>query len=250
MQVYSDFIDNQDHPISIVTFKWKSSKNGYKLKNPVEYSSEHVNILFNSIKRNTSISFNFFCVTDDPTGINPNINVVNLWDKCKFLGGCYNRLYIFSKEMDKIFGNKILSIDLDCVITGNINNILLDNNDFKINTFENKNNKWKQIYNGALFLMKTGSRSQVWDEFDVAKSPQLMENLKKENVLIGSDQAWIQYKLGTKEKRFTNNDGIYDFSMLENKNILPENAKIVFFHGKNDPYISKKNINWVEKHWL
>ena len=236
--------------ITIITFKWKRLKKaGYKLKNPVEYSSNHVNILYKSIQRNTSLPFNFLCITDDDAYLLPEIKTIKLWDKCKNLGGCYNRLYIFSNDMQELVGNRFLCIDLDCVITGNINNLLLNNNDFMINSYENKNAKFQQIYNGALFIMNAGARSQVWSKFQFEKSALKMKKLKDDGVLIGSDQAWIQYVLGTNEKRFTKEDGIYDYSMLPDQKQLPNDAKIVFFHGNKDPQIEKNKIDWINSHW-
>jgi len=235
--------------ISIVTFKWKNPKTGYKLKNPVEYSAEHVNVLNNSIKRNTTLPFRFICVTDDPTDIDKDIEIIPLWNKCIDLGGCYNRLFMFSKQMKTILGDRFLTIDLDSVIVGNIDHILNRKEDFVINTFESKDNSWEQIYNGALMLMNAGSRNQVWEEFDFQKSPAIMDEFKNQKKLIGSDQAWIQFELGTGEARFTNADGVYDWSFLGKDKQLPDNASIVFLHGKRDPQIEKNNVSWVKENW-
>jgi len=239
-----------NEPISIVTFKWNNSKQGYKLKNPVDYGAEHVNILYASIKRNTTIPFNFLCVTDDPTGINTEINIINLWDKCKQLGGCYNRLYIFSDEIETLFGKRFISIDLDCVIVDNIDSILQKEGEFIINSFYNKGS-WEQKYNGGLIMMDSGSRSKVWETFDYIHSPMLMSEMKKQKKLIGSDQAWIQHVLGDHEKRFTpQDDGVYDYKSLKSSNnLLPSNAKIVFFPGKQDPKLLLDNVNWVKENW-
>ena len=236
--------------INIVTFKWKKPKTGYKLKNPLEYDADHVNILYASVKRNTTLPFQFFCVTDDKTGINPEITTIDLWDKCKELGGCYNRLFMFSKEMKSIFGKRFVTIDLDSTIVGNIDEILNKPGDFIINTFYNTGS-WGQIYNGGLMMMNTGSKSQVWETFDYNESPKLMASMKKEKKLIGSDQAWIQFTLGENESRFTpQQDGVYDFKSLnESNNSLPSNAKIVFFPGKKDPKLLRENIGWIKENW-
>jgi len=235
--------------ISIVTFKWKNNKEGYQLKNPVEYSSNHVNILYNSIKRNTTVPFKFICVTDDSTGINSNIKIIPLWNKCINLGGCYNRLFMFSKEMRSLFGERFISIDLDTVIVGNIDHILNKPGEFVINAFTGKNNNLDQVYNGALILMNSGSREQVWNDFDFINSARMLDQLKQQKKLVGSDQAWIQYKLGPNELVFTEKDGIYDWSLLGKDKKLPDNASIVFLHGKRDPQIEKDNIPWVKEHW-
>jgi len=234
--------------ISIVTFKWRKPSTGYKLKSPVEYSAEHVNILYKSVKRNTTIPFKFICVTDDPSGLNDEIQVIDLWDKYKNLGGCYNRLYIFSEEIKNLLGERFICIDLDCVIVDNIDTILTRKEDFIINKFISKGGH-NQIYNGGLIMMTAGTRKSVWEDFHPIKSLETLDRLRNEKNLVGSDQAWIQANLGENESMFTENDGIYDYSFLPDKK-LPENAKMIFFPGKVDPSQEKDKVEWIIKHWI
>lgn len=233
--------------INIVTFKWQKNKTGYKLKNPIDYDSEHVNVLYNSIKRNTTLPFNFFCITDDNTGLSKDIKYIPLWDKCRYLGGCYNRLYIFSYDMRKLIGKRLFIIDLDCVIVSNIDEILQRSEDFIINEYRVPNSTIKQKYNGGLVMMNAGCRQQVWDDFDPAVTPKILDPYRNEKLLQGSDQAWIQYKLGLGESTFTNEEGIYDYKQV--KNNLPFNASMIFFPGKQDPKIEKQNVSWINEHW-
>jgi len=233
--------------LSIITFKWKKNKTGYKLKNQIEYSSDHVNILFRSIKRTTDIKFNFFCITDDPLGLDKEINYIPLWNKHINLGGCYNRLYIFDKEISKLFGDRLLCIDLDCVIVGDISSLLKRTEDFVINKYLGKGNN-EQLYNGGLFLMTAGSRQKVWSDFHPVDSLKKLEDLRNQNKVLGSDQAWIQYCLGNNESIFDESDGVYDFSFLKDKRQLPDNAKIIFFPGRPDPSLYR-DIDWIQNNW-
>jgi len=233
--------------INIVTFKWKKPSTGYKLKNPVEYSAEHVNSLYKAVARNTTLPFKFTCVTDDASGIDKEINIIHLWDKYKSLGGCYNRLYIFSEEIKDILGERFICIDLDCVIVDNIDPILQRNEEFVINKFVSKGGH-NQIYNGGLILITAGSRKSVWTEFDPDKSLTILDKHRNEQNLVGSDQAWIQVILGNNETLFTELDGVYDYNFLPDRR-LPTNAKMIFFPGKVDPSQEKNKNEWVAKHW-
>jgi len=241
--------------ISIVVFKWKPVWNGvnvktklHKAKNPISYGSEHVNVLYHSIKRNTTVPFRFICVTDDPEGIDSNIEVVNLWDKCRHLGGCLNRMFVFDKSMASILGDRFVCIDLDCVIVSNIDNILNRTENFVINQFESKGSH-NQKYNGGLFLMSAGCRQQVWDLFDFNLSPATISDLHQTKNMVGDDQSWIQHILGDNEAIFTHNDGVYDYNFLNPKDTLPDNAKIILLPGKFDPSIEKNHISWIKDHW-
>jgi len=233
--------------ITIVSFKWKKDDSGYRL-NSGTYTADHVNKLFRSLKRNSTIPFRFVCVTDDKSGIDSDIEIIDLWDKCRNLGGCYNRLYIFSQDMKNIFGDRFLTIDLDCVVVGNIDSILTRNEDFLINKFIGKGNL-NQKYNGSLIMMNSGARETVWSRFNFDESAKYLDNIRTSRLLIGSDQAWIQTILGENEITFSDSDGIYDYSFLPDRQVLPDNAKIIFFPGRVDPSAQSEHVDWIKTYW-
>jgi hypothetical protein len=134
---------------------------------------------------------------------------------------------------------------LDCVITGNIDSILSRKEDFIINEF--RPNNQKQKYNGGLLSLVTGSRTQVWEEFNQTESTAILDDLRKNHGYVGSDQAWIQYVLGENQDIFTNQDGVYDFKQFYN--VLPADAKIILFPGKSDPSLAKEHAEWIKNHW-
>jgi hypothetical protein len=173
-----------------------------------------------------------------------------LWDDCKDLlnpnnvrkPSCYRRLKAFSKDFP--FENRIVSIDLDCVIVGNIDDILLRQEDFICL----KGTARKTAYNGGLWSLKVGSRPQVWEQFNPKTSP----NLIKSNDIIGSDQGWISYVLGKNESVYSIEDGVYCFRTdLNGKLKLSDNAKIIMFQGGKDPWDIdiKKKYYWVNQHY-
>lgn len=43
-----------------------------------KYGPEYVNKLYRGIKTNSTIPFKFYCVTDDASGLEEEINVVNI----------------------------------------------------------------------------------------------------------------------------------------------------------------------------
>jgi len=239
--------------ISVVCFKWNRSKEGMQLPSSIDqYGPEHVNILYHSIQRNTTVPHRFICVTDDPKGLHPDIEVVPLWDYCQYLGGCYNRLYIFSSEVADLFGPRFITIDLDCVIVGNIDHILNRTEDFVINEYDIKGNRHAthQYYNGGLIMMNAGAREEIWEDFDPLKTPQSIQTRKDRLEIIGSDQAWISHRLGEGEKTFTKEDGVYDYRKFVDRKVLPDNASIVMFPGKRDPMTEFRRIGWIQKYWL
>ena len=234
--------------IDIVCWKWEQE--GYRSK----FTHYHVNTLYSMISRNTTIPFRFSCITDVPEEIDPEIRIIDLWDDFKEIPNpnrlpgpsCYRRLKAFSEEAKGIIGQRILSIDLDCVITGNIDHVLSKTEDFICwgDTARNTH------YNGGLWLLTAGSRKNVYLSFNPNKSP---KKTKKAG-LVGSDQAWISYVLRGEDAKFTKDDGVYSFRndfYLKGVSDLPENACIVMFHGGHDPwdFDIKNNYAWVKEYY-
>jgi len=234
--------------LNIICWKWKPLE-GFR----TEFTAHHVNVLYNMVSRNTTIPFKFNCITDDGEGILPEVRIIPLWDDCKELlpntkkgdkPSCYRRLKVFAK--DAPFEDRVVSIDLDCVILGNIDHVLSRPEDFVCLQGTAK----RTPYNGGLWSLKVGSRPQVWEIFD----PQTSPNLVKKAMFIGSDQGWISYVLGPKEKTYSIKDGVYCFmrDFVKPKKIkLPSNAKMVMFQGNFDPWdVSvQEQYPWVSKYY-
>jgi hypothetical protein len=242
--------------LRVVCFKWKHQQ-GHRLQSLSvigEYTADHVNAMGRALEKYLTIPYEFICITDDPTGI--NYRTIPLWDKCRDLGGCYNRLYVFSEDMRDLIGDRFVCIDLDCVIVGNLDELFSREEDFIINHFYGKNPH--QFYNGGLFMMNAGARKQVWEEFqkDPEGNRDLMVARNKQRELLGTDQAWISHVLGRGEVTFTDDqDGVEVFHLLPNarspkrgKDILPR-SKLVLMAGKIDPTTEYRENIWIQEYW-
>ena len=75
-----------------------------------KYSSEDVNNLYKSLVRE---DFDYYCYTDDPSGIDPNINIINIPAK-PALKVWWNKLYMFNKDFP--LSGKTIFFDLDVYI--------------------------------------------------------------------------------------------------------------------------------------
>src|SRR5688572_14830399 len=106
--------------ISVVTFKW--SKRGYRST----FTSDNVNISRRNFARHYPYPHRFICVTDDPAGLDADVEYVPLWNDYADIANptwptgpsCYRRLKVFSEGFVQIAGDRILHIDLDMVFTG------------------------------------------------------------------------------------------------------------------------------------
>lgn len=255
---------------------WRWSNTGPKRKR-VAYTADHVNRFANMVRRNLSMPHEVVCVTDQPEGLDPSIRIVPLWDEgLREKGGCYVRLKAFSPEMQDIIGERFVSMDIDCVVTGPLDPLFDRDDEFVM---------WKNVgrgttYCGSMFLMTAGARRQVWDEFDVNDLELRTGKLDSSHPggrwvhpyaldtgnVIGSDQAWISAVLGPDEAMWTAADGVLSFKADVHPRYyrrrlikrdtpppaeLPEHSRVVFFHGREDP--SQAHIQracpWIETHW-
>ncbi len=232
---------------TFVCWKWEP-KEALHLKKQITFSHHHVNALYGMLKRFLHKPFRLICVTDNASGINPEIQCIPLWSTFRELGGCYVRLPAFRDAVRGIFGDSFFSIDLDVVILHDITSLVDDaetNSQFKI---------WgdthpRTPYNGSFFYMKTGCRAQVFENFNPRTSP--AEG--KRRGYVGTDQAWIAACLGRKEERWTTADGIFSYRVhfKEQKRKLQGNEKIVFFHGSSDPSKpdTQREASWMQEYW-
>lgn len=235
--------------ITFVTFKWRAPP-GYRST----FKGEHVDTLRRMVARHYPHPHRFVCVTDDASGITePDVECFELWGDFATVANpsgrknpsCYRRLRLFAKNPGAFLGERFVVLDLDCVITGDITPLVHRPEDFVI---------WKSAtsgnpYNGSMWMLTAGARPQVWRDFDPATSPTLTQRAR----LYGSDQAWIAYSLGAEEATWSMADGVHSFrNEIEGRSgRLPAGSRIVFFHGKNDPWDEAVigRYAWVREHY-
>ena len=232
-------------PLTVCCWKWKSPP-GYRSN----FTASTVNVLRSMVDRHYRHPHNFVCITDDPEGIDGDIRIVPLWDDFKNLKGpngvnCYPRLRAFSREAADFIGPRFVSLDLDTVALNDLAPLWQRSDDFVI---------WGDTargtpYNGSMFLLRAGTRSQVWETFDPIHSPLKAKALR----YIGSDQAWIGACLGLREKKWTQTDGVFSFrnDLQAGRKPLPAWARMVMFHGRYDPWMPdvQRQHPWVKEHY-
>jgi hypothetical protein len=232
-------------PITIVCFKW-SRPPSCTLPRVCDYNARHVGCLYRGLKRHMSRPFRFVCVSDNHSGMMPEIIKVPLWDKCLDMGKCYNRMYVFTKAAArKIGADRFVCMDLDCVVLQDLWPLFDRPEDFVMNSYNPLANfaAPDQFYNGSMFMMEAGAREHVWESFHREHTPRIIA--ANPDLCIGSDQAWIRLVLGKREARWTRKDGVLEYRDAAKR--LPDDARLVFFSGRRDPSLINKS--WVVENW-
>lgn len=223
--------------LQIVCFKWSAAaSSGFvlpKQKSGFRYSSAHVNTLYRMLKRNLHRPFRLNCITDDPRGLDRRIHPIPIWDHFAELGGCYRRLYVFSRDMKDLIGDRFLCIDLDVLIVGDVTPLFSRTESFVYYQMRGANGEGVRL-NGGMYMMDAGAREFIWTEF--RDNP--AECIAGARHIVGSDQAWMQHRLGLDEANWSQKDGIYDFRLdfIEGgRRLPPMGARIVMSPGGANP---------------
>ena len=229
--------------ISFVCWRWHVP--GYRST----FGPEAVNTLARMVRRHYPARHRFLCVTNDRAGINGEIEIVP--DRADFAdvgsphGGanpsCYRRLRMFHPDAARTFGERIVSLDLDAVIVGDLRPLV----DRPENFVAWRDPLSPRQYNGSLIILRAGSRPKVWTDFDPAASPRraLAAGFK------GSDQAWISCALPD-EATVGREDGVLSYRKDVRGKALPADARIVFAHGAQDPWGDEmQRLEWVREHY-
>lgn len=232
-------------PVTVVCWKWRPPPGFW-----TEYDAGHVHALRAMVARHYRRPHEFVCITDDPRGLDPSIRVIPLWPDHAGLPGphgvsCYRRLRAFAADAADWLGPRIVSLDLDTVLVGDVAPLWDRPEDFVI---------WGDTargtpYNGSMWLLRAGTRRPVWETFDPATSPARARALG----YIGSDQAWIGACLGPSEPKWSAADGVYSWRVHVKRagGALPPDARVVFFHGREKPWAAalQARYPWIAAHY-
>lgn len=159
--------------------------------------------------------------------------------------GCLCRLRMFSPDWQKMQGikpgDRIVCLDLDMVVTGDLDALFDRPEPFCILQGVNASNPCK--FNGSAFMLRAGFRPDVWDDF----SPAAAEAVR--TYTIADDQRWMEYKLAP-QPAWGPADGVYGFQKPGHKGEgLPANARLMAFFGARDP-AQFTRLPWVQQNWI
>lgn len=198
---------------------------------------EYVNALYRGVVRNSTVPLEFIVFTDELTpryakGIKqyllPEGMMKGWWWKIWFFkAGLFER------------GERIVFLDLDTIITGNIDALLQFEGDFAIL----QDFMQPGVYGPGVMAWRADFMPEIWAEYDKQGRPT--------NFDLG-DLTWINYIFKLRSytpavlQSFVN--GVYSYK-VDCRNGLPTDARIVCFHGLPRPHQVLTDCEWLGKHW-
>ena len=219
-----------------------------------KYISQYVNVLYNMVKRNTTVPFEFHCITEDTKGLDPHIKTIKLPND-PWIKTWWSKLWMFGSHFP-LQGN-ILYFDLDVIVFRNIDELFNYNPDkfMIIRDFNRCRIKDWKLCNSSVMRWNTGTINYLWDDF-VSKPNKVMRDNH-------GDQDWIT-KRADKDTNHWPDDWIrsYKWEMIGYKDTkarrgpklifdrppkIIEANKVAVFHGEPKPF--NCGDEWVEANW-
>lgn len=216
--------------VNIVCMKWGEL-----------YGPEYVNNLYRMVQRNLSLPFRFICLTEQATGLLPDINVLPLPNFAEppppygTICSAWRKLALFGDALPGVKG-KVLFLDLDVVIVDRIDALFAYSDRFAI--IENWYQRGRNVGQASGFCFTAGAHAALYQAY-----------------LDDPKRAWIEYR--TEQAFMTaylSRHGGFDFfpdawfksfkkhcmpgGVLNRFCVskgFPKACKVVVFHGQPNP---------------
>jgi len=242
--------------INVITVKWGD-----------KYDSSYVNRLNRMADRYITEPHRFFCYTDDPTGLDDGIEIIEI-PPDELLEGWWNKVGIFKRSMP--YEGRCLYLDLDTVIQNNIDdlvnyelhrlcgvwtywNLVWTDGDYKYATM-----RWKVPFNSSVMTWTASDCYWIWDYFWPAHNEYIMQYYGDDKFL-GNEvtdystfpENWIYSRLyGMNEKDKATDEVPIGGGMFKPLYYHPD-AKICLLNGPTDVHAKSPLLYYEQfkEHW-
>ena len=224
------------------------------LKWGTKYPPQYVNVLYNMVKRYSTVDIDFICLTENPTDLDKNIIIKSLPNIN--LHGWWMKPYVFSKELN--LKGDVLFLDLDIVICNSIDKLWTYKEDkfMIIKDFTRCMSPGYRRFNSSVYRFPAEEYYWIWDDFykdykNIVKKHHGDQDFlfeKLQNIADTWPIEWIQsYKWEIRDqKELTMAHGKRNFNSIVTPTI-PHGCSITVFHG--DPKPSECKDPWVINAW-
>jgi len=237
--------------ISVVCWKWGN-----------KYLDAHVERLADQFLRHLRAPHRFFCITDTPSkSLAGGVTWILAWPDWPSKGILdgkemfRQRLRLFDPSVRDVFGERILQVDLDTVVVGDLVPVVSRSEPFVV---------WRQpgmpggrepypfYYNPSLILMDAGALPGLWDSFSMNPEAWVRGHADARQAAgrpgrhVG-DQGILCHYLGNHPlapapATFTEADGVYRHHLP-----VPRDARVLMFDGRRDKGFLLDS-EWLSRH--
>lgn len=224
--------------LNVITWLWGN-----------KYTPNDVSRLAKAVNANLSIAHKFTVFTDKhhPSfSAREEVKLIDTQDHRLMTRSCFVRLRMFDPAWQRRhgFNDRIVSLDLDNVIVGRLDDLFADNgSSFMILQGVNAVNP--NPFNASVMMLRAGQHADVWSDF----SPEKAEEAPYHE--FPDDQGWIHHKLpGADGWKAGKQSGIYGFKKpgWPGGTAMPMGAKMICFIGHRKPE-HYPGVWWIRQYW-
>jgi hypothetical protein len=225
--------------VAVITWLWGN-----------KYGVQDVNRLVRGVRKHSKTINRFVLFTDQVermAGLDSDVEQNRSPDLDLCGRGCFCRLRMFDPgwQAEHGFTDRIISLDLDAIIVGPIDDLFEKHWPFMILQGANAANP--NPFNASVMMLRPRTRPDVWSDFSLARAE------ATPFYEFPDDQGWIWHKIPHAPGWPVGSpSGIYGFEKpgwpAYGSQRLPEDARIVAFIGKRKP-AQYTHVPWVKKHW-
>jgi hypothetical protein len=230
------------------------------------YSADYANSLWSMIRRNTKRDTRLVCYTDDPRGIDPEIQTypipkIDLPERIK--NKPWRKIGLWNHELPGVSGD-VLFMDLDVVITGSVDEFFDHSPGSTFCVIENWTQPGSKIGNTSVYRFRVGAHPYLYE--DLQRDPEAI--LAK----FPNSQTYISHSIRSMEYWPAPWCVSFKHSLMPRWPLnffvttpLPPDTKVVCFTGKPDPdeardgrwpapwykkiYKYVRPTPWIQEHW-
>ncbi len=239
------------------------------------FGPEYVNNLLRGLRRHTRRDVRLFCMTDDRTGVDPDVECIDLVEEpfhAEMMqavmdsprGGPIRKISMFNPELFGDIDGPVFALDLDIVITGGFDDLLeFAPGKVCMRRTWARPSRWLGVGHGSVLRFDPKRHGYLYET--IARNPR--EEILKAN---GSEQSYTSYtalEAGDFEP-FPDRWIVsfkYDCRPMRPLNLvvpprLPNDARVVCFHGrpkmgeaidgyKSDVFHTTRRARWLTEAW-
>ena len=253
----------------VATYFWQPDPGS---KFAAAYTPDDVRRLQRMVAKHCTVPHEFVVITDRPEMFadDADIRTIPIDWATHVSGTCFARLMTFHPKGAEMIGERVLQIDLDTLIVGNMDHLVTRQEDLVLwrnparipwddvapgmpptaaewdgTRWLHRVNQRRTYYNTSILLHRCGTLPEIWERFDPRNPP-------------AKDDQWYLSDLFGRECAYFDGerDGVYRLAREDTPGSgvsgeLPANACIVTFPGSegkaDNPVIAAANP-WIEAH--
>lgn len=231
--------------LNICCFSWNGDR-GWTNKG---LNAKYVNALYNGVECNYSGEFDFFVFVDEQNKkvcdktTKEGVNVVK-FDSPSWKG-CLPKYFVYSEDTP-FTGDRVIVMDLDTVVTGNLDEMFSYDGPFATReAFRRKGASGGDM----LGFPVHHDLGWIWDYF--VNNTEEVERKSKKHRNAEGDERWVYDHFVSHIdfwQRMYPNQYLSYKNHLKNVKCLPEDCGLVSMHGRPRPHQLDDN-HWLKQYW-